>query len=533
MRKKTIKQLNAFEIKREIARVIEALESSTVLIDETEFKTLDAQEDKQSVVKVLMKEFYLCKEENMQVLKLLLFRYYDSIDNLLNDLESIIKNPKNPNNLKLHAIDFISSFRPNWHDANYEAYLEYDEELIQNETRELLEDSGENPEIQIDFLDFFSAIQPDDQMMLLESLNEDQQGKDIANILVPIFLSAPDNEIGHTALKMLRNTKSAFAYESLNQTLPALKEDTQRIVKKCLTELKLSGANRNFNPPKDAHEYAKFYIIPPDGEGNFSLLYKNMPIKEKTVQLISIVIDDYTGIRECLGFNAISAFEADFLLEKFVGTDLKTEISPGFFKMLLQEGEKLNYTKDAPPYEYSCWKRIFLDIEPENIDIEEVLTAKFKNSVVKHDDFDKIYDSDFTEPWFYNHNFGDETEDFFSALDKLLKNKPIEQINLNKFLTENIDNVIYPKEKENWKQRLLLTAYCELQAGYELPAKYLFNMTRNEQEMRNLYEFILRQSVLQYFLKMREDKNFLKYKKKKLEEIISYLEELWGFICLE
>ena len=51
------KQLNAFEIKREIARLVKALEKSTILIDTSEFNTLDQQDDKAGVVKILMKEF--------------------------------------------------------------------------------------------------------------------------------------------------------------------------------------------------------------------------------------------------------------------------------------------------------------------------------------------------------------------------------------------------------------------------------------------------------------------------------------------
>ena len=38
-----------------------------------------------------------------------------------------------------------------------------------------------------------------------------------------------------------------------------------------------------------------------------------------------------------------------------------------------------------------------------------------------------------------------------------------------------------------------------------------------------------RQSIFQYFLKMLADKYFLKYPQKKIEEILSYLENLWGF----
>lgn len=160
-----IKQLNAFEIKREISRLVKALENSTILIDTAEFKTLDGQDDKQNIVKILMKEFCLCDEERLPVIKVLLLRYSNE-NELLNELETIIHNPTNENTLKLHAIELIAAFKPDWHEEGYDEYLEYDEELVQKETQELLQNSEENTEIQLDFLDFFSSIPPKDQLML-------------------------------------------------------------------------------------------------------------------------------------------------------------------------------------------------------------------------------------------------------------------------------------------------------------------------------------------------------------------------------
>lgn len=520
------KQLNAFEIKSEISRLVKALEKSTILIDTSEFKTLDAQNEPMNVVKILLKEFYLCNDESMPVLKLLLLRYAEE-DYLLQEMEKIIKNPKHENNLKLHAIELISSFKSDWHGENYDSYLEYNEELVRQETQELLESSKDNPEIQLDFLDFFSAIPPKDQMMLLESLEDDQQGEDLANILVPIFLSFPKTDIGLSALRMLSSTKSPFAYESLIQVSGSLDETSRQNIKKTVSELKLSGAGKNFKPSADAHKDAKFYIIPPDGEGNFSLIYEKPNHNDQTVQLVGMVIDDYTGVRECLGFSAISEFEASFLLDKLTGTDYKTLIEPEVFKMLMLQGEKLNYKKSAPPYEYNCWKRIFLDIPAAEINIEELLKEKFADKNVTADDIRNVLDADFTVPWFYTHNFGDESEHFFNELDKKLKENRIDEIDIDNFLAENIDNVIYEEEKNNWKERIFLTAYTKLDD--EPTACTLYKIAEDSSAMQELYMFILRQSVFQYFLNMLTENSFLKYKQQNVEDNLAYLEQLWGF----
>lgn len=523
MMKDAPKQLNAFEIKREIARLIKALENSTILVDTSEFRTLDAQEDKTGVVKILMKEFHLCNEDSMPVIKLLLLRYSD-MEELLAELETIIKNPRNPNNIKLHAIELISTFKPDWHDENYDSYLEYDEELVQQETKELLENSKDNPEIQLDFLDFFSAIPKKDQLMLLDSLKEDQQGTDFANILVPIFLSFPQDEIGLHALKLLSNTKSPFAYEALSQVNEILDDKN---VRKCLSELKLSGAANGLEP--NNHDGAMFFMIPPDGEGNFSLLYQRPNEDGKTIMLIGMVIDDYTGVRECLGFSSISEFEASFLMEKLSGTDFKTTIKPEVFKMLLNEAEKLNYKKSAPPYEYNCWKKIFLDIKPETQPIEEILKEHFEDKSVTTADITEVLNADFTVPWFYNRTFGDETENLFDELDFLIKENSIENVDFEAFMKKHLNEVFYPQEKENWQHRLLLTAYGKFSAGDDKTACVLYKISQDPQATTELFEFILKQSIFQYFLNMLTEKIFLKYKEKELEDNLAYLEQLWGF----
>lgn len=523
MMKDAPKQLNAFEIKREIARLIKALENSTILVDTSEFRTLDAQEDKTGVVKILMKEFHLCNEDSMPVIKLLLLRYSD-MEELLAELETIIKNPRNPNNIKLHAIELISTFKPDWHDENYDSYLEYDEELVQQETKELLENSKDNPEIQLDFLDFFSAIPKKDQLMLLDSLKEDQQGTDFANILVPIFLSFPQDEIGLHALKLLSNTKSPFAYEALSQVNEILDDKN---VRKCLSELKLSGAANGLEP--NNHDGAMFFMIPPDGEGNFSLLYQRPNEDGKTIMLVGMVIDDYTGVRECLGFSSISEFEASFLMEKLSGTDFKTTIKPEVFKMLLNEAEKLNYKKSAPPYEYNCWKKIFLNIKPETQPIEEILKEHFEDKSVTTADITEVLNADFTVPWFYNRTFGDETENLFDELDFLIKENSIENVDFEAFMNKHLNEVFYPQEKENWQHRLLLTAYGKFSANDDKTACVLYKIAQDPQATTELFEFILKQSIFQYFLNMLTEKIFLKYKEKELEDNLAYLEQLWGF----
>ena len=520
------KQLNTFEIKKEISRLVKALENSTILVDTREFQTLDEQENTDNIIKLLFKEFHLGNEETLPVIKLLLQRYCDEKE-LLKELESIIFDPKNDNSIKLHAIELISSFMDNWHEQNYDSYLIYDEELVQKETKALLEDAVDNPELQMDFLDFFNAIPPRDQKMLLESLVEDQNPQDLADILTPIFLSYPNTEIGATTLNLLGSTKSKYAYKALNQVFEKLKDDIKPSVKKCINELKLSGAAFGANSIQN-FDLCNFYLIPPDGEGNTSLLYKEQN-NDDTIRLVGVVFDDYTGIRDCLGFNSISEFESSFLIEKLTGTDYKIEITPEIFKMLLSEAEKLNYKKSAPPYEYNCWKKIFVNIEPANVNINEFLSQQLTQKELTKEEAIETLNSELTVPWFYTPNFGDETEDFFKMLNKNLETKDIEDFDINSFIEENINTVFYKEEKENWISRICLTAYGKLIADEKNIANALFNLTSSEKTMNLVFDFVLKQSIFQYFLKIIAEENYTKHSKTKAEKILTYLEHLWGF----
>ena len=125
------------------------------------------------------------------------------------------------------------------------------------------------------------------------------------------------------------------------------------------------------------------------------------------------------------------------------------------------------------------------------------------------------------------HNFGDESEHFFNELDKKLKENHIDEIDIDNFLAENIDNVIYEEEKNNWKERIFLTAYTKLDD--EQTACTLYKIAEDSSAMQELYMFILRQSVFQYFLNMLTENNFLKYKQQNIEDNLAYLEQLWGF----
>ena len=83
-----------------------------------------------------------------------------------------------------------------------------------------------------DFLDFLSTLPDTDKVILLNSLGNDYSKDELANMLIPVFLSFSDTEAGKTALEILGNSKSQLAYHALNCALEFVPENIVPSIKK-------------------------------------------------------------------------------------------------------------------------------------------------------------------------------------------------------------------------------------------------------------------------------------------------------------
>ena len=257
-----------------------------------------------------------------------------------------------------------------WNYENCSEYLDNPDELVNADTKKILDTAIANPEVQIDFLDFLNSLPDNDKVILLQSLGDDYSKDELANMLVPVFLSQSNTEAGKTALEILGNSKSQLAYHALNSALDFVDETLISAVKKNLSILKLSGIREDNSIAfykeilKDSKPY-KFCITYPDGHGNQAVIVSRIN-KQGKVQFVAIVIDDYKGIRDCFGFNEISKFECNTIIERFYRGQRALDLNPELLKAFLVKAEKLS--KHQMPYEYVCWKNLLVDIETENLD---------------------------------------------------------------------------------------------------------------------------------------------------------------------
>ena len=209
-------QLNPFEIKAEIAHIYEELDGiKDVENYDVHYRILDIQEDKNIIVKLLFKEI---PNKNQNLTKYLLVRYCPK-DELIEKLWGIIKNNLTSNQSKIFALDLLRDIDTKWTYDECNKYLDNPDEFVDSDTKRILDNAIVNPEVQIDFLDFLNSLHENDKVILLNSLANDYSKDELANMLIPVFLSMPESEAGRTALDLLGNSKSQLAYHALSLSL--------------------------------------------------------------------------------------------------------------------------------------------------------------------------------------------------------------------------------------------------------------------------------------------------------------------------
>ena len=522
MPNKNFRQLNPFEIKAEIINLISKLKDVNEAANYLDvIELLDAQPDKKTISKILFKEFYNLKTDDNTVLCFLLERYTDK-EELSKKLWELLKNPVVSDNVKIAAVNFLRGLDSNWELDTGDELL--NEEIIDADTKKLLNNALVNPEVQIDFLDFLNSLSTNDKITLISSLAEDYTADALANILIPVFLYDPESDSGITALKMLANSKSQLAYHALNNSLEFVSEKILPQVKKSISTLKIAGVREDNTEEfykKILSESAtyKFCITYPDGHGNQALIFTRKTNDNK-IRFVAIVINDYHGVKDCFGFNEISIFECDKIIERFYKYEKEIYIAPEDLKSILEYAEKLSKQNHwLLPYEYICWKNLLSDIKSHNL--IDTLTEKCKRKKLSGKDLDKIFQMDFMNKWFLDANYSDEFEELINT-----KTTDFEDL-----VISNVKKVFYPEEEKIWSKRLLMCAFLKLSENNKEDAELLYNLNFDDELKQELFKNILRKSIYEYYvsLKYNTELNNGKYALNELEDIISKIEDKW--IC--
>lgn len=542
-----VNQLNKLQIKAEILTVISKLQTNLETTNvEQILETLAIQEDKKSILEILVKELIKSNEQKTVLISFLALKLCDNKE-LENALWEILKNPSVNDTTKTIILNLLKDMGNKVDYDNLEEYFENPNEVIDADTQKLLQVAIINPEAQIDFLDFVNSLSENDKSLLIQSLGDDYSSDSLANILNPLVLYSPTSELGKIAIDILGTTQSQLALHTLLETLEFVDdENTIALIKKNISKLKISGVRednaiefyKSVLSTKPYNSYASY----PDGHGNQALIFSRERDND-TVQIAAIVINDVYGILDCFGFNEISKPEFQRIVDRFYDVDEHIYLNPSVIKSILLNAEKLTRKSDNKlSYEYICWRTLLSDITAEAVPIELTLKSKFKPEQLIENDLEKIYMFDFIQRWFFDTEYNESFKLLIDNINNIISTNDF-NIDFDSIINENLKNIFTTEQKNILDKRILMSAYLKYLSGNNEDSQLLYSLYFDENSKSKLSKNIIRKSIYEYYVslkfKYKEEhrttnifalKNkpkTLELNPKQIDKTISKIESLW------
>lgn len=474
-----------------------------------ELKTFD---DKDFLRQILLKELNSQDEEKIEKVAYLITELVDATS-VKEPLWDYIKDKNVDDKVKEMACSLLRIFGEKIRPEELVNYLENPIELIDAETKKLLDVALINPEVQIDFLDFLFALPFGERINLVRSLESDYDGDRLVNILAPILDASDDFEIKEFIVKVLGNTKTQSAVEPLANVVEySADSNLSKIAEVGLKKLRLSGVDISSKEnlvDSIACEYSvpyESYVSPVDGLGNQGVIFSRFS-QDENVQMFSAVVNDSDGILDCFGFYLLSKSEFARIIESYDKESTSVKIPHSFAKKCLSDAEVLSRKNQRQlPYEYLAWKSLLYDVEDFEYDFET--KAKEFSQGLKRVNYSLLVESDVFAQWFFDEDDNELTDGLFAQI-------LVDDFIVNKDLDEKISNVVSllfdTKTRELYRQRLLKTMYLlDLQEEVVLRDNVAL-LALSLEELKNpldceLFIWIIRKSVYELFL--REQASF-------------------------
>lgn len=487
--------MNKIQIKAEILATISALSTSSQP-NSSLITDLKMIEDKKTVLDILIKELINASEQKALIICWLLTELIEK-ETLNNELWNVIKAPEYGDHIKMIAFNMLKDLGNKIDYDVISGYFEQFNELINKETKQLLDTAIMNPEAQIDFMDFMSAIGDEDKIILIKSLEEDYANDALANILIPVFLYYIGTEVGNTALDILGRSKSQLAYHALENAKKFASEDLQGKINKAVSELKMSGIRVDNTEEfykgilKESKPY-KVYVSFPDGHGNMGIVFSRIRANH-TLQFLAIVTNPRYGILDSFGFNSMN--ERDFIkiVDKFYNYQEKYEINAGVAKYLIEQAEAGSHANNEPiPYEFVCWQSILLDVEAEKPNLY------LEKRELNQKDIDKLCLSDYVQNWFFDEITSEDFKAFIDKLSEEYKSNNFD-VDLDKYIADNFDSIYTAKELAYKLITFNIAAYLRMLKGDKELAEIFYSLGSNYAFLTN----IIRKSIYEYYVGKR------------------------------
>ncbi len=522
-------------LRSKIISLIYEFKASKSYSDKTIQSVLDMLkkvEDKELVIEIILKEIN-CQNTNFDI-ALTFIAQNISKEIFKEQIYGQLKSKTTPDIKKVFLVNVLRDMKENinYNDAAY--YMEKPEDMLSLETELFVKLSSINPESQIDFLDFFFAISASDKVLLLQSIVEDFEGEELANILEPLLYVEPEADYIPDVIEYIKTTKSYTALVALENIIKNYPDSKYaQAAKKAHSELKISGMREIKTKADILREPLKgsvplgFWGSLVDGCDNFSIIFARQK-QDGTLAAFFTCINLNFGVNTCFGFDNIDIEEFTTILERFFKTNAMVKLEDDFAIHLFKTAENLNRESGVKiPYEYICWKNYMADIFPSEFSINNYIEKNLEKTQINEENFENLISSNYFDCWFLKE--GDNTcfDEFLSECTKCHSIKEIDLL-IEKYIPKIFDDDFYDKKLT---YQALFLHFAEL---YEF-SKICFTLNSEYEYRHKLYKEILRKSVYQHFLQkaqFEEETTNIFAKKNKaqnvnFDEYIDMIEAEW------
>ena len=540
-------QLSKLQIRAKVLSIISAIKTSNELNEKKLnffIEELRQIEDRHSLFDVFIKE-YIKMDENEYTFSGCLLKELIDINYIQEKVFDILKSNNYSDESKYKLVQLLRIAGNDFDYNTLPQYFDNPQEVLDTDTKKLLEKAIFNPEAMLDFLDFVSAVPENDRNLLIQSLEIDYKGDSLANIIYPILYSDFDDKLKLKIIEILINSKSSLAIAPFNYLIKT--SDNKEIISACSTGLKklrFSGANENkaedyfYNIIKNSKP-AEFFTTIPDGNGNQALLISRINDKNK-FSLSAVVINDILGVIDCFGFFNISQNELTKVISKFYQSEGKYKVSPQYIKTRINNSVELTIkNKRTFPYEFICWDVLTKDILPLSNSIEEIIENNIEKITTTKDKILSLLTKEYTFRWYIKPS---ENKVLDEIINKIYKQDNITIDYINKIVKDNINIVFEEKTINSWKERITQCIYLLYENNKKDDAKLFYTILTNNDNFQIFKFVILQRSIFNSFIAKRElsKENVLttnifrkkqiqkeNYDTKKIDKIINLLKKNW------
>ena len=535
------------QIRSKILEIISNVDSMTS-DDDSHFDALLNQikklDDYKTSAEVILKEYPLLNDSERNFCSFVL-KNISSLDYICEKITEYIASKTLSDDLKYKYVELLCFLNIRDRIKELPNYFEKPNEIIDLETKKLLERASFNPEAMLDFLDFISNVSSSDAYLLLDSLCADYNGDSLANIIYPVLYSDFDDELKLKVINVLIETKSPLAIKPFKYLLEVNNnKEILNAVKIGLKKLKLAGANEDkakeyFSSMIQDYKPAEFYATSPDGSESQAFLM-TMVNKKGQYLLLAVVINDIFGILSCFGFYNIPQNDIIKIITKFYKSEGDYKVTPEYTKFRLNKAEEAMINSKKPfPYEYICWSNMLFNIQPLDFELKDYSNKNCKIQILSKDAALSFLTDEYTLRWFLtpneNNTIKQLTDEFYN-----MDNPNIEYINNR--AKQEIDNVFNAETTKLWEDKFYNLIYL-LRINNLLKEADNFYTILKEEELFNLFKtVILQRSIFSYYVGIQEtikemnktanifkkkNSNESKFDIKKIENLISILKINW------